>query len=116
MYDRSFGRISPSLPASGGLLAPSGVIERHATEQSPREDDDRHYAENPTDASATIAITAITCHSTISQRSTAINWRIDYTITIAPTSAPAHRSNANQRQKPMWLRRLKRGHLRDKIE
>jgi hypothetical protein len=98
------------------LLAPSGVIERHATEQSPREDDDRHYAENPTDASATIAITAITCHSTISQRSTAINWRIDYTITIAPTSAPAHWINANQRQKPMWLRRLKRGHLRDKIE
>jgi hypothetical protein len=33
-----------------------------------------------------------------------------------PTSAPAHWINVNQRQKPVWLGWLKRGHLRDKIE
>jgi hypothetical protein len=31
--ERSFGLLRRSRPASGGLLAPSGVIERHATER-----------------------------------------------------------------------------------
>jgi len=47
------------LPASGGLLAVSGVRELHASDKPNHEQDDQHEAKSPTDPRPAVAIIAI---------------------------------------------------------